>query len=289
MISTKPLPTKIHPLKQRAPSAKHMTIVFGVLQSNSIVFAADTEETGVFLKLDTPKLYSYSRSNGESLVIGGAGLPFSVDTLQQRLGRSFIADSDSFEDTAEALIKQFHNEYVGDQTDRDFWLILGFSLRIAEGKYDHRLLISENGGLRNSGGIATIGIGMEIARNLLKRYAILAPIPIPELSAVHVLRHVKEQAQYCGRDSMVWCLCGPDVFMMSSSHIQRAEELSRRYDELTNNLFSALFAKETALPYIDSKLRGLRADYARVVDELKSRYANEREISEHFRSDPEAH
>lgn len=264
-----------------------MTIVFGVLQSDRIVFAADMEETGAFLKLSAPKLYSYSRDNGESLVIGGAGLPFSVETLQQRIGKTFIADSDSFDDAAEALIKQFYDEYAVDQPDQDFWLILGCSLKTVEGKYNHRLWISEHGSLRDAGDIATIGIGKEVARTLLKRFAIRARLPIPEISAVHILRQVKEQAQYCGKESMVWSLCGPDVFKMSSKHIQKAEELSKQYDELSRNVFSALFAAESSLPYIDRKLRTLQSDYAKAMDDLKSEYATEREINEHFRNNPE--
>ena len=51
MISTKPLPTKVTTPKQRPQSAKRMTIVFGALQSGRIVFAADMEETGQFLKI----------------------------------------------------------------------------------------------------------------------------------------------------------------------------------------------------------------------------------------------
>ncbi len=287
IIPPRPLPPKIPPPKQRLESAKRMTIVFGILQSNSIVFAADTEETGAFLKLSTPKLYSYSRDNGENLVVGGAGSPFSVDTLHQRLGKSFVADSASFEGVAEAIIKQFYDEHVATQPDLDFWLILGCSFKVGGDKYEHRLWISENGSLRDANGIAAIGIGKEVARTLLSRYAIRARLPITELSAVHILRLVKEQAQYCGKESMIWSLCGQDVFAMSNKHIQRAEELSRRYDELSRHLFSALFATESSLPFIDSKLRILRSDFAKAMDDLKSEYATEREINEHFRNNPE--
>jgi hypothetical protein len=86
---------------------------------------------------------------------------------------------------------------------------------------------------------------------------------------------------------MVWSLCGPDVLTMSNRHIQRAEELSKQYDELTRNEFSALFASEVSLPYIDKKLRTLQSEYAKAVGDLKAEYATDREINEHFRNNPE--
>jgi hypothetical protein len=287
MISTKLLPTKVPTPKQRPQSAKRMTIVFGALQSDRIVFAADMEETGQFLKISTPKLYSYCRDNGECLVIGGAGAVAPIETLHQRLGKTFIADSGSFEELAGIIIKQFYDEHVANEPDFDFWLILGCSFKTGEKQYDHRLWVTERGSIRDADGIATIGIGKDIARTLFKRSLVRSHLPITELSAIHILRHVKEQAQYCGKESMVWSLCGPDVFKMSSKHIQRAEELSKQYDELSRNVFSALFAAESSLPYIDRKLRTLQSDYARAMDDLKSEYATEKEINEHFRNNPE--
>jgi hypothetical protein len=74
---------------------------------------------------------------------------------------------------------------------------------------------------------------------------------------------------------------------MSNKYIQRVEELSRRYDELSRNIFSALFATEASLPYIDSKLRTLQGDYASAMDDIKSEYATETGINKHFRDNPE--
>lgn len=287
MISNKPLPPKIPTPKQRPPSAKYMTIVFGVLQSDRIVFAADMEETGQFMKFSTPKLYSYCRDNGECLVIGGAGSAPSVEFLHQRLGKTFMDDPASFDGIAEIVLKQFYDEHVAGQLDLDFWLIIGCSFLVGECQYSHRLWVTEHGSMRAAGDIPAIGIGKDFARTLLKRNLVRSHLPITELSAVHILRHVKEQAQYCGKESMVWSLCGPDVFKMSNSHLQKAEELSKRYDELSINMFSALFATEASLPYIDSKLRALQNDYAKAVGDLKAEYATDREINEHFRNNPE--
>ena len=287
MISPKPLPRKIQTPKKPPQSSKRMTIVFGILQSDSIVFAADTEETGEFMKISTPKLYSYERPNGECVVIGGAGSSFSVETIQQRLGKSFLADSASFEEIGETIIKQFHGEQVTIDPNRDFWLLIGASFRTKEGGYAHRLWISEHGSLRDTDGVAAIGIGTEIARPLLKKYAIRSNLPITELSSIHIMRLVKEQAHYCGKESMVWTLRGPDLFKMPGRHMTKAEELSRRYDELSRNIFSALFASEASLPYIDSKMRMLRDDYVKLLDELKIEQASEMQINEHFRNNPE--
>jgi len=287
IILPRPLYPKVPTPKQRPESAKRMTIVFGILESDRIVFAADTEETGQFMKISTPKLYSYSRNNGERLVVGGAGPVPSVEALHQRLGKTFMDDSGSFEEVAGVVIKQFYDEHVADQPDLDFWLIIGGSFRAGEDQYSHRLWVAERGFMRDADGIAAIGIGKDVARTLLKKSLVRSRLPITELSAVHILRHVKGQAQYCGMESMIWSLSGPDVFVMSNKYIQRVEELSRRYDELSRNIFSALFATEASLPYIDSKLRTLQGDYASAMDDIKSEYATETGINKHFRDNPE--
>ncbi|MFZ1085721.1 MAG: hypothetical protein WAN35_12215 [Terracidiphilus sp.] len=287
IILPRPLPSKVPIPKRRPESAKYMTIIFGILESDRIIFAADTEETGQFMKISTPKLHSYSRDNGECLVIGGAGSVPPVEALQQRLGKTFMDDSDSFEEVAEVIIKQFYDEHVANQQDLDFWLIVGGSFKSGEHQYNHRLWVAERGIMRDSDGIAVIGIGKDVARTLLKKSLVRSHFPISELSSVHIIQLVKSQAQYCGMESMIWSLSGPDVFKMSIKHIQRAEELSRRYDELNKNVFSALFATEASLPYIDSKLRTLQSDYANVMNAIRSEYVTEKRISEHFRDNPE--
>lgn len=289
IIPPKPLPPKKPNPTRRGENAKHMTIVFGVLQSNGILFAADMEETGQHMKLATPKLYSYSRSNGETLVIGGAGSPFSVETMQQRLGKTFVADSASFEEVAQIVIKQFHDEQVTVDPNQDFWLIFGGSFAIGENAYTHRLWISEHGSLREPGELATIGAdsATEMARSLIGKLAPHSPRFITELSAVHILRLVKYQAHYCGKESMIWSLRGPDVLIVPNDILRRSEEMSRRYEELSANVFSSLFATEASLPYIDSRLRSLQSECGKIIGELKSHYASEREINRHFRDNPD--
>lgn len=265
-----------------------MTIVFGILQSDSIVLAADTEETGEFMKFSTPKLYSYARDNGERLVIGGAGAVPSVQTIQQRLGKSFLADSASFEEIAETLIRQFYEEHVLGQPDQDFSLIIGGSFKTAEEKYDHRLWISERGSLRDSEGVAAIGAGMELARTLVKGYVMPSPLPVAELAAVHVLRLVKEQAHYCGKESMVWTVSGPDVLMMPDRYVQRAEELSQKINELNTLVFMALFDADDSLQFFNARLRTIRDAYIKLSRELGSMYDTEKAINEEFRNRPES-
>ena len=287
IIPPKPLTTKIQTPKRLPQSAKYMTIVFGILQSDCIVFAADTEETGALLKLSTPKLYSYSRDDGENLVIGGAGSTFSVETIQQRLGKSFLADSASFEDVAGAIIKQFYDDHVVNQPDEEFWLVFGGSFKIEEETYRHRLWISERGEVRDSNGIAAIGAGKEIARTLLKKSTVMSGLPDAELAAVHVLRLVKEQAHYCGKESMVWTVSGPDVRMMGDRYLQRAEELSNQIDRLNALVFQGLFGNDVMQRMANSKMTTLRAEYAKLINDLEEDYTIQKDMEQHFRDHPE--
>ena len=287
IIPPKPWEPKSPAPKPRLKSTKYMTIVFGILQSDSIVFAADTEETGEFMKFSTPKLHSYCRDNGECLVIGGAGPVPSVDTIRQRLGKSFMADAGSFEEIAAMLIRQFYDEHVLSQPDQDFSLIFGGSFKTPEGKYTHRMWISERGAMKDSEGIAAIGAGMEIARTLAKKYVIPSPLPVAELASVHVLRLVKEQAHYCGKESMVWTVSGPDVLTMSERYVRRAEDLSRKIDELNTLVFMALFDSDDSLQFLNARLRTVRDTYTKLSSELGLLYETEKAVNEEFRNKPD--
>jgi len=264
-----------------------MTIVFGILQPDSIVFAADTEETGEFMKFSTPKLHSYCRDNGECLVIGGAGAVPSVDTIRQRLGKSFMADSGSFEEIAGMLIRQFYDEHVLSQSDQDLSLIFGGSFKTPEGGYTHRLWTSERGSMKDSEGIAAIGAGMELARTLAKNYVMPSPLPVAELTSVHVLRLVKEQAHYCGKESMVWTVSGPDVLTMPDRYARRAEELSKKIDELNTLVFMALFEADDSLQFFNSRLRTVRDAYTKLSSELGLLYETEKAVNDEFRNKPD--
>lgn len=86
---------------------------------------------------------------------------------------------------------------------------------------------------------------------------------------------------------MIWSLRGPDVLIVPNDILRRSEEMSRRYEELSANVFSSLFATEASLPYIDSRLRSLQSECGKIIGELKSHYASEREINRHFRDNPD--
>lgn len=288
IIPPKPQPSKDPPLKQRPASAKRMTIIFGILQTDGILFAADTEETGEHMRFSTPKLYSYRRDSGECLIIGGAGSPSSVETLEQRLGKSFVADPGTFEEIAAEIIKQYHCDHVPDHPENDFWLIFGGSFKAGNDNYRHLLWISEHGEVRDVPTIAAIGAGKEIARDLLKKYANLCSGPSADLAAIHTLRLVKEQAHYCGKESMIWSLSGPDIVKLSDRRIRRAEELSRQIDVLNGFVFNALFGGDASLRIVTTKLTNLRAQFATLVSELESDYAIEKDIDGYLRDMPEA-
>lgn len=286
MISIEPLPPKVRIPKQRVKSAKYMTIVFGMLQPDGVVLAADTELTGHLMRQSVPKLFSYRRDSGERLVIGGAGPEFSVKTLEQRLGKSFEADSSSFEQTAQTIIKQFYDEYVASQPtleeklEYDFWLLLGLSTKTEDNRFEHSLWISESGSLREAEYLEAIGAGAEIARLLLHRYRGAYPLPVAEMLAIHFLRLVKEQAHYCGKESMVWSVTGPGVRRMPAQLAERAEDLSIRFDQVCKDTLIATLcgalpgsgraSGEHHLSLAGAAFVELKNDYILLVDELEA-------------------
>src|SRR5256885_9651317 len=97
-LTTKPpQPLAFPPKPRRLPERKRMTIALGIIASNGIVLAADTEETmGVagYSKTDQTKILGYFSADNQrplgACFISGAGDAGYIEALSQTLGRVFV-------------------------------------------------------------------------------------------------------------------------------------------------------------------------------------------------------
>src|SRR5688500_20129682 len=78
------------PLKKRTPEVKRMTIAVGIIASDGIVIAADTEESyGSTAKISGNKILLRSSADGD-MAISGSGNAYYIDAVAQELEDEFL-------------------------------------------------------------------------------------------------------------------------------------------------------------------------------------------------------
>lgn len=92
-----------------------MTLIAGLVTDTGIVFASDSEESGIYRKASVEKILSQNNPSGSSIVISGAGHGHLIDYTAQRILKEAtpfgedILEKPSWEVTAEEdFVKKFN-------------------------------------------------------------------------------------------------------------------------------------------------------------------------------------
>jgi 20S proteasome alpha/beta subunit len=138
-----------------------MTIALGVLGSDSVVLAADTEITWSQMKSSERKVWGVSGSGG--LAITGAGDSDYLQAINQRLQDSFTANDtlsvDELENTFSEVMEDFYERHVVPFSPvPEIRIIIGI-----ERKGQRRLWTSAGNALTRQNSYACVGSGREYA------------------------------------------------------------------------------------------------------------------------------
>lgn len=233
----------------RLPIGRRMTIVIGMLHSEGVIVAADSEETtGDNIKGSVQKIAAYE-SGKVSAMIGGAGPDHQVETVTASLADQMAEiDSRNFAEKEKALGAIVEEQYkahvlnwptAAEREDNDFSLIVGLTVRQGKTCHDH-LYVAQKGMLRPLTGHYAIGTGASYARVLLERYRTLTydhPFWSSCLLAAYIVQKVKRDVPYCGKHtslSYTWNGMGSHICWMD---IEKAEETFDRLDEFSARQF----------------------------------------------------
>lgn len=191
-----------------------MTIAVGILASDGVLVAADTEESyGQVAKAETTKIKEIE-GGGRHLVVAGAGMGFHIDAFIQHLEYDVVPNSRKW--TAgprlaiQAALSGFYQDQVlpfvayGKDERPDFDLIIGY--------HDSRstcLLQTSKMSVLQMEHSAAVGAGSHVASRVLYRLGTNAatgpddPFTLREAAflAAHAILQAKESVPGCGKNT----------------------------------------------------------------------------------------
>ncbi len=258
-----------------------MTIALGILASDGVAIAADTQETDGYFKGFALKIHSaMTQTSIHSIVksavaVTGAGSAVYMDVLAGEILRRFRDNQDSdiapFESHLRECIEEFHTKHVTPlpaHLAREVNLIVGAQI---EGR--HALWMTDVSTVHASPGFAAVGTGGSYARMAIERFAHNMNAESAALLSILGVHCAKEYDQYCGKATTVTFLKNNLAYDVPWYQIKEAEKLFGKYAGMEYSEF--LYAlgirsgDDAQRPRkLSRTLRALRKDFVHLASQL---------------------
>ena len=234
------------PLRRKVSYPKAMTIALGMLTTDGIIVAADTQ-VGIenYLKNSRGKIAGCSATtiHGDfNFSITGAGSAADLSALQIRLVEWFHeeisknGDGKSIETALQSKIKEFHTEHVlpfeGMSSCPDFWLIL--ALCFGERKF---LWYTEKNLLVPALQTATVGAGSLYAQILINKLYQEVDSETGALLAAYIIHQVKAHIDSCGHDTDIFIIRSSTTRFTDRMKLRRLGDVFDGYSEVESKAF----------------------------------------------------
>lgn len=219
-----------------------MTIAIGLLASDGLVVAADTQEIVGTMKSDESKLLIANRGlekqKAGALAITGAGDAGYLDSINMEVCTKFVSrKSWSFEKVVKKQVKDFYQDHVvpfGKFPDHDrpqLALIAGADV----GRY-RALWVSEKSTFSGPKKYCAVGLGRAQATVMLRRYyASMDTVRAASLAA-YIIFHVKHSVDGCGNETQIVIVKDGYAAHVSPSNIQLMEHYFEELAAYENQL-----------------------------------------------------
>ncbi len=236
----------VKPLHHKQPDerSRTVTLIAGLVTDTGIVFASDSEESGVYRKASVEKILSQNNPSGSSIVISGAGHGHLIDYTAQRI----LKEATQFRDLSRALqqieeiLKEVFSDHVKlqpvrDIRDADFQLLIGIKASAEQKAY-----------LYSTSGIALIeqkkyhvcGSGALVDYLLAQSYHDPMSREDAVCACLNLLTVAKEYVDGVGGESHVTILAnGGDVIEKPSWEVIAEENLVKKFNRQASGLMLA--------------------------------------------------
>ena len=271
---------RLFQLKPRQlPTGKRMTIGIGILASDGVVIAADTQESiQGYWKTNQGKVrwsaYQSVDHGSGSIVVTGAGTARHLDAIQDQLTAEFVdAHQVDVEGWARKVIKDFHVEHVVPFTvdTPQASLLMAASLKTKDHLWGPYLWATEKTAVVKYEHFAAVGIGSGHAVNLLNRlwrYDAL-DVRATAILAAYVIFHVKDYVDGCGNFTDVAVIKNDRVYTVRREQITELESLFRLLTGETEALLASYLFNAAPDGKIEKLSRSLRSARTKFLDILK--------------------
>jgi 20S proteasome alpha/beta subunit len=218
-----------------------MTIAIGIVATDGVVVAADTQETLGTWKLQHGKIsaaISLFRDGNRACLISGAGPGPQVDAVSRELSNQFRDRSlkaDGMKARLQETLTAFYTTHVVPfalypRDERpDVSLLMAYDASGVSG--GPQLLASDKTVFVEQATYAAVGGGAEVAYTLLER---LYKLPLPDvrgaaLLAAYVMFHVKESIEGCGKSTDIAAVGSGQYMSLSRADAASLERAMREY------------------------------------------------------------
>lgn len=263
-----------------------MTIALGILSSDGVVLAADTQITSPdYLKVGQGKVaWGVRRSLDTSHVFGvgitGSGSAAYVEYLQKEFIASFLERAESaasLEEMRELAKKEmytFYSDHIipfapygpNERPDVSMLLALRKGPRVA-------LLITDKTTVTQSDHYAAVGAGTMYARILLDQFYTFGLRGTSAMVlAAYIVFQVKEYVDGCGKDTDVVCIGPHGVNYLTRQKVKELERIFETYSKIEAGLLGYVFSGLKADP--PGLSRGLSSDIRKLRDAVKKTLAS---------------
>lgn len=222
MLRPPPVPRIPRPVPRRFPPTKSMTIALGILASDGLVLAADTQETiQGYAKFTHGKMGASLVSglgkpeNRRACMIAGAGSSPHLHALTALLQRRFtakptVSSVDEAESVFAEIIQTFHADHIlpyaqYPSIERPEVSMLIGVLQPSSGS---KLLVSRNNLLQDAKPYEAVGVGEILAKTFLERFYQLPLLDVWKTIplAAYIMYLVKSSVDGCGGETDMMCL-----------------------------------------------------------------------------------
>ena len=253
-----------------------MTIAIGVVASDGVVLAADSEETiPGYLKRDETKILVGMGREKIMVAASGAGHAHYLDKVNSAITDIVMkgnkAELDEVERGIQEYLKQFYREHILPFASYPAEERPDISLVIAGAspEWGRALWTTSSNLVKRQTGYGAVGVGGFFATSMLSRLYFPGDIASVSMLAAYVLFHVKETIPDCGKDTHLVCI-GDKYRALPLYEMRALEETFRFYEsvERDNFHYAVGMTNETTSP--TKALEHARERIMRVEELLRS-------------------
>jgi hypothetical protein len=214
-----------------------MTIALGMMTGNSVILAADCQESDGYFKDFALKISSsmtHTRINAtvrSALAITGAGPGIYLDAISDEITDLFHArqerDIGAFENVLKDKVETFYKKHVVElapHVDREFRVIIGAQIEGITG-----LWVSDATVVKRIMAVEAVGTGAPFAKMALSTRYAMADTNMSIVLAILAVHNAREYDHYCGKGTAVVCLHNDLAYNISPGLVVAAEKLLDKY------------------------------------------------------------
>jgi 20S proteasome alpha/beta subunit len=259
-----------------------MTIALGIVATDGIVLAADTEDSyGTTAKVAQSKIgFAYHKIAGGTCAVTGAGGGLYIDAVTAELLDAYLGKGEVSRKRLEPILRdvlhRFHALHVipfGQYPSEDrpsFELIVSHSL-----KHEATLWSTDHSVMHRQKKYAAVGVGAFTAMHLLRRLFTPSTRNVMETAvlAAYVAFEAKELIQGCGQFTQVFCQKGDSFFEFSTVVMAELDLVFREVVTGPQSL-DCLVSDEAFRANIGSVSASLRANRRRIKRLMEKAMSN---------------